>query len=154
MVFPIFPNTHHPTSSRAPLVPTLPLPWDDCYTAVFTIFEARVAVQITEKVGPHELSPREMARMEGLMEDDVTRREELYQVDHPGEEPPPLLPPFPILDLEEITASTTGAPVCIPESAFVLSETTPVITCTFDLSTVDVVNDPKDFFKEVEVLNK
>lgn len=36
----------------------------------------------------------------------------------------------------------------------VMSEMSPIITCSYDLSAVDVINDYSDFFKEVEVLNR
>lgn len=170
MCVPILPNTAHPTL-RLPMNLTRPLPWEDCYLSIFLSFDARVAIKIVDEDPPYLLSPAERVRLEDLMSDDRGRRIELYQQDHPGEQPPPLLPPLqrfepeeastdpgheddsiqndvrdPLTDEEEIMAAILGDVVA--------NETTPVVTCSYDFAGMDVLPDPKDFYKEVEVLDR
>lgn len=184
MSVPILPNTAHPVS-RPPMRPPKPLPWEDCYISIFVSFEGRVAVKVVENGSPYLLTPKERVRLDRLMSDDRKRRIKLYQVDHPGERPPPLLPPLqkdkPELSSSIISGSTSSFGGWLrtrkaqifnkrdkSDPAFdeeliqslmlcgdvVVNETTPVITCSYDLSTVDTLNDPKDFYEEVAVLNK
>lgn len=93
MSIPILPNTSHP-ASRPPLSPPLPLPWEDCYISVFASCQGRVAVDLVQTGSPHLLSAEDRVRLERLMSSDRKRREEIYQIDHPGERPPPLHKPL------------------------------------------------------------
>lgn len=124
--------------------------------------------------------------------EDVRRRRQLYQEDHPNELPAPLLQPWkgprPVLTAEdvdpeidetleqappdEIAASkkepeSDGSdPQAVEEvdsidevmemimAGTATSDTTPVVTVSYDLLSVSGVNDPKGFFKEVELLSQ
>lgn len=180
MFIPLMPHTPGTESSqhllRPPMQPSLDLPWDNCYISIFVSAEARVAVAVTPEGATYELPPKEMARLQIYMSKDRERRTDIYQVDHPGEDPPPLLPP--LSDLEVPDSETSHASFMHHEDharpavargdghsivAEVLaqamgrileSDDAPVINCSYDLTEVDKLNDPEDFYQEVASLNR
>lgn len=172
MTIPLLPNTKHP-SGRVPINVTLPLPWDDCYISIFCSVEARAPTEVAPDMPKWLLPTLEVVRVRSLLHDDRARRLQLYDLEYPGQEAPGLHPSTPWPD-EDDTESDCGSDSDSDDSdsdaleseinsvqeiteeflAAIPSDTMPVVVTDYELGALDKPGDPKDFFKEVEYLNK
>ncbi|KAG7451960.1 uncharacterized protein BT62DRAFT_273586 [Guyanagaster necrorhizus] len=161
MSLPILPNTSHP-ESREPLDAKEPLPWPDLYQQTQAV--AKIRFRNTPADGkalphsPHSLSVSERYELLLGQEVDECRREDLARARQKAE----------ASDYESATSSSCTAmassdagwsadeTVCTDSGAGhgSLAEIVPVVEMTIDLESVDVVNDPWEFFEEVQALER
>ncbi|KAK0466127.1 uncharacterized protein EV420DRAFT_811017 [Desarmillaria tabescens] len=158
MSLPILPNTFHP-ESREPLDPKEPLPWPDLYQQTQAVAKIRFRnVPADGKQSPHALSISERYELLLGQEVDECRREDLVRARQKAE----------AVDCESATSSSCTAlassdagwsvdeTVCTDSVAGhgSLTEIVPVVEMSIDLESVDVVNDPWEFFEEVQALER
>ncbi|PBK76384.1 hypothetical protein ARMSODRAFT_224231 [Armillaria solidipes] len=156
MSLPILPNTYHP-ESREPLDPKEPLPWPDLYQQTQAVSKIRFRDMPADGTqSPHALSISERYELQLGQEVDECRREDLVQARQKA------------ADCESATSSsctalaTSDAGWSVDETVCTdsvaghgsLAEIVPVVEMSIDLESVDVVNDPWEFFEEVQFLER
>ncbi|KAJ7152622.1 hypothetical protein C8R43DRAFT_886187 [Mycena crocata] len=149
MSIPILPVTNdaHP-SSRIPMEPSTPLPWNDCYVSTFWAVLARCRTLFTEDPIDCIFTLDEMLRHNRFLRADLRRQRALCE--ETGRIP----------DRASPTANPHTVRAVDPAQVVDhVSEDTPpkpIITVIFshNLSTVKELNDPADYYKEVEALAK
>lgn len=173
MALPITPNTSHP-ASRTPITVSPPLPWDECYLSIFNAFEARCSTTLSSDKPQANVDTSEMIRLQDEMDGDRLCWEDLYASQFPSGLRP-LVPGG--IDYSDSLLSKLNPGHAEPGSALAeaqpdalvdpvaevvksllpshkLLDTRPVVTCSYDLSTVDEIHDAQDFFQELGLLYK
>ncbi|KAJ6484433.1 hypothetical protein C8R47DRAFT_1321515 [Mycena vitilis] len=81
MSLPIEPVTIAPhASSRPPLQPSIPLPWNDCYLSTFFAATVRSPTLFTEEPVPWVLGSKELSKRDNFLRTDVMRHRELEEI--------------------------------------------------------------------------
>lgn len=75
MTMPVFPGSRHPLG-RAPLRPSTPLPWPDCYLSPFITAHVRCRTLVSDASVPYQLDIPEQLRHDAFVTEDWRRRAE------------------------------------------------------------------------------
>ncbi|KAJ7152630.1 hypothetical protein C8R43DRAFT_1235640 [Mycena crocata] len=177
MSVPIVPMTNdaHP-SSRLPLRPSNPFPWKDCYVSCFFVETVRSPTLYTEAPIDCILDLDELDRHDRFLGTDVERAKVLRrgkaaaEIKAPIEASPSTTGQAPT-SAKIQRPSTSEAPISptnlgtmedhndglhSKDNAAIRSqhESPPIVTVNFshDLSIVTEINDPADYYKEVEAI--
>ncbi|KAJ7152624.1 hypothetical protein C8R43DRAFT_1127083 [Mycena crocata] len=157
MSVPILPVTieNHP-SSRVPLKPSNPLPWNDCFLSPIWGATVRHPTAFTEDPIDCLLDLKELSRHDRFLGSDLTKIQNRRW--EAGEEAPDNDAASTTVSSlnQDPTADDFSAAMWL-DDAFVPSDSwQPMITVNFshDLSTVKELNHPADYFKEVEAINR
>ncbi|KAJ7637298.1 hypothetical protein DFH06DRAFT_1302721 [Mycena polygramma] len=177
MSLPISPMTKESyLSGRDPLKASRPLPWNDCYITCFSHAHLRSPTQFTTDPIEYMLDPEELDRHDRLLSADVQRKKHLLDakmleastsgpVDSAVETSEP-----------EFSAPHTDGPLSLPSSQHdgeynensgpsnerlhekhtnpSASQGIITVDFTYDLSTVDGLADPADYFQELEAISR
>ncbi|KAJ7152640.1 hypothetical protein C8R43DRAFT_475167 [Mycena crocata] len=156
MSVPIVPmaNDAHP-SSRLPLEPSNPLPWNDCYISCFFVETVRSPTLYTEVPTDYKLDRKELSKHDRFLRRDVERAKRLRETKAAAE----IKGPSGISTSVGTVQALPPADVqCTSTSELVTpsQHSPPIITVNFshDLSTVTEINDPADYYKEVEAISR
>ncbi|KAJ7152623.1 hypothetical protein C8R43DRAFT_923753 [Mycena crocata] len=149
MSIPIVPVTSdtHP-SSRIPMEPSTPLPWNDCYVSTFWAVMVRCRTLWTEDPIDCRFSIDELHRHNGFLIADLARQRALCEeTGRIADRASPTANPHSVRAIDSTQAVDRLSEDPSPK---------PIITVNFShaLSTVNELNDPADYYKEVEALAK
>ncbi|KAJ7129069.1 hypothetical protein C8R46DRAFT_1049226 [Mycena filopes] len=155
MSVPIAPTVTRPhVSARDPIKASKPLPWNDCYVTCYTYAEVKSPTESTEKPVDYELSLEEFNRLDRLLRQDVERKKDLLWERAEREKGQFLAlvrkPSLLLIELLVAHASPLEASAQPLESD--LKRRVVAVNFTHDLSTMDELTDPEDYFKEVEAI--
>jgi len=161
MLFPVLPNTYHPTScpDHPPVSLSQPLPWNDCYMSGFVRLEVRSHTEWsdTEISAPYQTTRMDAFGISGQGEQDVLdvhgpflnkklpvcSKESSFVSELPSGD----------VDVFECKKVVVEDPDILPQSlVFALSghhelEDKVIVQCSADLSGVDTVNHPDELYK-------
>ncbi|KAJ7041577.1 hypothetical protein C8F04DRAFT_145527 [Mycena alexandri] len=162
MSIPIEPMTSAAhVSGRVPLKPSTPLPWDDCYITSFSAAFVNHPTAFTEDPIDYVLDREELRRVDLFLADDVRRNKDMAhrkevesakdicsvpQNSNPSSDSPRVGG-----DDEDSDGDSSG-PAFDDSPTHQIFEPTIVVNFTHDLSTMDGLGDPADYFKEVEAI--
>ncbi|KAJ7187319.1 hypothetical protein C8R46DRAFT_287932 [Mycena filopes] len=136
MSLPMCPMTMHPhPSSREPMQASQPLPWNDCYITSFSFADVRSPTAFTEEPVMYMFERKEMHRLDRLLSKDVEKAKAARLAQGSVSFPPP----------SSATINNPNGKRPVPKG---------VVTATFthDLSTMEELTDPSDYFREVEAI--
>ncbi|KIM90189.1 hypothetical protein PILCRDRAFT_811913 [Piloderma croceum F 1598] len=174
----VLPNTTGYPLDRPPLQPTTPLPWPDCYHSSFDNTIVRVATRRAPLAEAVQLPSEEMRRQIYYQVIDQTRVHNLrkaHRITHtdlvgpnaPSHQANLLEEQHtsskdqakPVEDVPaEVEADSDAMHEDIRNIVAIMDETPPstmpVALMTYDLSTVETVSDPQEFFDECMVLEQ
>ncbi|KAK7467662.1 hypothetical protein VKT23_004715 [Stygiomarasmius scandens] len=161
MLFPVLPNTYHPTScpDHPPVSPSRPLPWNDCYISGFVRLEVRSHTEWsdTEISAPYQTTRMDAFGVSGQGEQDVldVHGSFLNQKLPVHSKEGSFVSELPSGDVVECKRVVDENPDILPQSlAFALSghhefEDKVIVQCSTDLSGVDTVNHPDELYKSL-----
>ncbi|KAJ7187307.1 hypothetical protein C8R46DRAFT_1274729 [Mycena filopes] len=136
MSLPIFPMTMQShLSSREPMKASRPLPWNDCYTTSFSFADVRSRTAFTEEPIMYMFPDEEMSRHDHLLTEDVERVRRARRAQGSVSFPTP-----------------SSATINNPNGKRPVPKGVVTVTFTHDLSTMEELTDPADYFKEVEAI--
>ncbi|KAK7467664.1 hypothetical protein VKT23_004717 [Stygiomarasmius scandens] len=159
MLFPVLPNTYHPTScpDHTPISPSQPLPWKDCYMSGFVRLEIRCRTEWsdTEMSGPYQTTRKDAFEVSDQGEQDeadvygpLLKQKVLM---HPKEGSfTSELPPEDKVECRKVDDEDSDV---LPENLlFAISgyhefEDKLIVQCSTDLSDVETVNHPDELYK-------
>ncbi|KAJ7637287.1 hypothetical protein DFH06DRAFT_1099830 [Mycena polygramma] len=183
MTLPIVPMTikAHP-SSRDPLNPSNPLPWNDCYISCFFHATLRSPTLFTTEPILHTIDSDQLIKGDSLLAADVERQKRLARIKENTPSVPSTSPPA---TQSPIATQIVASQVVVSSSASALhathttaedehdgddesstsdeilhdilthrptSQVIVTVKFTHDLSTLDVLSDPAEYTKEVEAI--
>ncbi|KZP23961.1 hypothetical protein FIBSPDRAFT_822701 [Athelia psychrophila] len=141
MCIPVFPNTDHP--SRAPLQPIPAIPWANAYHAAFDRVILRVGAALADEALATFLCKEERMRLALACALDYERQSDFIDKALAGDSP----------------TSSGSVPSGAEEYATVvvtqgLRDKTPWVHMSYDLTDVQELYDPQDFFQEIEIVQQ
>ncbi|KAK7030873.1 hypothetical protein VNI00_013983 [Paramarasmius palmivorus] len=166
MCVPVLPNTSHPLG-RAPLRPGRPLPWNDCYVSPFFAVDARCRNVTLDEEPPvlFKVSIDDAVRFSGFVDQDrqdIADRspseqptlpsrccctlEQSSDVEPVGDQWNPTDEMEEFRELEEIIDEFEEMDAEVMELA--------ALKVSFDLTELDEVTDPAEFFEELKAFEK
>ncbi|KAJ7173219.1 hypothetical protein C8R46DRAFT_1255169 [Mycena filopes] len=149
MSLPIVPMTKPHPSARDPSKASKPLPWNDCYVTSYSFAEVKSATQFTEEPIDYQFSLEELSRQDRFLSRDVERTDDLLW--NKAEQVARNHLPAPTrLDIREALASLNEASGSARLDT--LSRRVVTVNFTHDLSTLESLTNPEDYFKEVEAI--
>ncbi|KZP25574.1 hypothetical protein FIBSPDRAFT_855765 [Athelia psychrophila] len=138
MCIPVFPNTDHP--SRAPLQPIPAIPWANAYHAAFDQVILRVRAALADEALATVLSKSERMRLALACALDYERQSDSIEKALAGDSPP---------SSESVSSGAEEDPVTQDPR-----DPTPWVHMSYDLTGVQELYDPQDFFQEIEVVQQ
>lgn len=172
MCIPVFPNTDHP--SRAPLQPVSAIPWVNAYHAAFDHVILRVRAALADKTLATVLSKSERMHLTLACARDNERRRD--SIEETSAYTGPTYGVYVISETEEgsvecdVTQSSSDTDDGPTSSASASSgaeedsiereviqgppDTTPLVYMSYDLTGVQELCDPQDFFREIEAVQQ
>ncbi|KAK7467683.1 hypothetical protein VKT23_004735 [Stygiomarasmius scandens] len=159
MLFPVLPNTNHPTSclDHPPVSPSQPLPWKDCYVSGFVRLEVRCRTEWseTEISAPYQTTLRNAFRVSGQGEQDGSDvyaplfTQKMLMRSRKGSFASEL-PPEDRVEcggIEEKDPDVLSEKTIIAISGHREFQDKVVVQFSTDLSSVDTVNHPDELYK-------
>ncbi|KZP04865.1 hypothetical protein FIBSPDRAFT_1054416 [Athelia psychrophila] len=172
MCTPVWPTTEHP-SSRTPLRTDKPLPWNNCYHSSFDSIIVRVPTAYEDAEGAVMLLKSEISRHNAIIRDDQQRANaalKLHQpipaIGEPSAEDGQISPrnrsqeslqnePLPDDDYDSAKSAQEFAQAIVNMAEMDRPpETMITVEMSYDLSYVQTLTDPQEFYIEKKALEK
>ncbi|KAJ7129096.1 hypothetical protein C8R46DRAFT_1202499 [Mycena filopes] len=147
MSVPIVPITKPHLSARDPIKASNPLPWNDCYVTSYTYAEVKSLTKFTEEPIDYQFSLDELNRLDRFLGRDVERTQDLLW-EKAEQIARSRLPAPTRSDIRKVVASLDEGSARYDK----LSRRVVTVDLTHDLSTIEELTDPEDYFREVEAI--
>ncbi|KAJ7660910.1 hypothetical protein DFH06DRAFT_1326167 [Mycena polygramma] len=170
MSLPILPVTNEPhPSSREPLKLSTPLPWSDCYITGFSFARVRSPTLFTEDPIDHVLDADELIRAHRFLRKDVQKKQwALAEKEYEdAQRTQSAMPPVSGQEHDLVQGPRDESSSFVSQSASTIPPPDPdntsvkrppqgkvMVNFTHDLSTMEELSDPEDFFKDVEAIGR